>query len=155
MEHSCSWPRAVYCAVNTVPVVTDVSNVCACVCQALDYCHSMGIMHRDVKPHNVMIDHQQKKVLGHQGFEARLFQGNLKLCLCPHSLGSCTDPFNLSLPDPLHLCLCLEMDKVPLGSTAVGVHGLDVALLHQPTTLGFFAERSSSGQLISTQEGWQ
>ena len=30
--------------------------------KALDFSHSHGIMHRDVKPHNVMIDHKNRKL---------------------------------------------------------------------------------------------
>ncbi|KEG10912.1 putative casein kinase II [Trypanosoma grayi] len=33
------------------------------VLKALEYAHSMGIMHRDVKPNNIVIDHQRRKLV--------------------------------------------------------------------------------------------
>ena len=32
------------------------------VLKALDYAHSNGVMHRDVKPHNIVVDHDNKKL---------------------------------------------------------------------------------------------
>ncbi|KAG8908538.1 Casein kinase II subunit alpha [Tulasnella sp. 403] len=40
----------------------DVRYYIAELLKALDFCHSKGIMHRDVKPHNVMIDHENRKL---------------------------------------------------------------------------------------------
>lgn len=32
------------------------------VLKALDYAHSNGVMHRDVKPHNIVVDHENRKL---------------------------------------------------------------------------------------------
>ncbi|KAF8822017.1 CMGC kinase, CK2 family [Cardiosporidium cionae] len=46
------------------PVLTDfdVRYYIFQVLKALDYCHSQGIMHRDVKPHNIIINHPKRQL---------------------------------------------------------------------------------------------
>lgn len=47
---------------NLYPIFTDydVRFYVRKIVQALNFCHSKGIVHRDIKPHNVMIDHNKK-----------------------------------------------------------------------------------------------
>jgi casein kinase II subunit alpha len=55
---NASEPRALF------PTLTDldVRFYIFKLLEALEYAHSMGIMHRDVKPHNVVIDHSTKSI---------------------------------------------------------------------------------------------
>ncbi|XP_053531084.1 STKc_CK2_alpha domain-containing protein isoform X4 [Ictalurus punctatus] len=54
--------RGKYSEVFEAINITNNEKVVVKILKALDYCHSMGIMHRDVKPHNVMIDHEHRKL---------------------------------------------------------------------------------------------
>ena len=59
-----SVPRGLMLTVRHCQTLTDydIRGYLYELLRALDYCHSMGIMHRDVKPHNVMIDHENRRL---------------------------------------------------------------------------------------------
>mmetsp|Transcript_8562 Transcript_8562/g.7592 ORF Transcript_8562/g.7592 Transcript_8562/m.7592 type:complete len:265 (-) Transcript_8562:51-845(-) len=50
--------RQLYSTFNDI----DVREYIFQILKGLDYCHSKGVMHRDIKPHNIMIDHKKRKL---------------------------------------------------------------------------------------------
>lgn len=79
--------------------------------KALDYSHSQGIMHRDVKPHNVMIDHTKRQLrLIDWGLAEFYFPGESKRVLMCPSISVCSCVFGV--------CYCMGV----CGGGVVCVH---------------------------------
>jgi serine/threonine-protein kinase len=58
-----AWIIQDYRASGEVMPITDTARVVQDITAALDYIHGKGVIHRDVKPHNIIVDSQGKAVL--------------------------------------------------------------------------------------------
>src|SRR5262249_21311332 len=61
---------------DTMPM-PDILNVVKGIAGALDYAHSRGVIHRDVKPSNIMIDNENRPVLTDFGLALSTSEGSL------------------------------------------------------------------------------
>lgn len=69
-DHQSKTPSLIFEYINNVdfkqlyPTFTDydIRFYIREIMRGLDFCHSQGIMHRDVKPHNIMIDHTKRQL---------------------------------------------------------------------------------------------
>jgi len=68
------------------------------ILKGLHYAHSMGIMHRDIKPQNIMIDHDLKKV-AFTGCRCESSTGGWESFICQRRTTTCE--------------LALDISKVP------------------------------------------
>jgi serine/threonine protein kinase/Flp pilus assembly protein TadD len=63
-----------------------VARLCIQACEALDHAHQMGVVHRDIKPLNLLIDHQGKLFV--TDFGLALVEGNHNLTMSGDVVGT-------------------------------------------------------------------